>query len=110
MTMDVWCFHCSYPLKLKPLRDEGGEHLTFYDRKTRRTIPGCQGCPRCLNWPLAIYGIESKQTMDAMFQREEPGVLQALVEAIGRHPAAEDDPSVIDAINAVGEALAGEPI
>ena len=35
--------------------------------------------------------------------------LQQLVEAIGRHPAAEDDPAVIDAINAVGAALAGEP-
>ena len=38
------------------------------------------------------------------------GVLQRLVEAIGRHPAAEDDPAVIGAINAVGAALAGEPI
>lgn len=32
-------------------------------------------------------------------------VLQPLVEAIGRHPAAEDDPAVIDAINAVEEEL-----
>ena len=37
------------------------------------------------------------------------GVIQRLVEAIGRHPVAEDDPDVIDAINAVGAALAGEP-
>ena len=33
--------------------------------------------------------------------------LQRLVEAISRHPAAEDDPEVIDAINAVEDALKG---
>lgn len=32
-------------------------------------------------------------------------LIQQLVVAIGRHPAAEDDPDVIDAINAVEEAL-----
>lgn len=37
------------------------------------------------------------------------GVMQRLVEAIGRYPAAEDDPEVIDAINAIGKELAGEP-
>lgn len=37
------------------------------------------------------------------------GLTAWLVEAIGRHPAAEDDPAVIDAINAMAEALAGEP-
>ena len=36
-------------------------------------------------------------------------LIQQLIVAIGRHPAAEDDPAVIDAINAVGAALAGEP-
>ncbi|GAI33518.1 unnamed protein product, partial [marine sediment metagenome] len=35
----------------------------------------------------------------------KPHVIQALAEAIGRHPAAEDDPAVIDAINDVGAAL-----
>lgn len=105
MTVDVWCFKCGYPLKMKRLRDDGGEHLTFYDGKTGRIIPGCQGCPRCHKWPLAIYGIESKKSMDAMFQREKVGVLQALVTAIGRHPAAEDDPEVVDAINAIEKEL-----
>ena len=32
-------------------------------------------------------------------------LIQQLVVAIGRHPAAEDDPDVIDAINAVENAL-----
>jgi len=32
-------------------------------------------------------------------------VYQALVEAIGRHPTAEDDPDVIDALLAIQEAL-----
>ncbi len=36
-------------------------------------------------------------------------VLQRLVEAIGRHPAAEDDPEIADAINAIEKELAGEP-
>lgn len=35
--------------------------------------------------------------------------MQRLVGAIGRHPAAEDDPDVIDAINALGAVLEGEP-
>jgi len=99
MILDVWCFNCGYPLKLKRLRDEGGEHLTFYDRKTGRVV---KDCPRCLNWPLSIYGIESKPSMDAMFQREAADAFQVVITAIGRHPAAEDDPAVIDAINDVG--------
>lgn len=34
-----------------------------------------------------------------------PHLMQSLVEAIGHHPAAEADPAVIDAINAVEDAL-----
>lgn len=38
-----------------------------------------------------------------------PVALTRLIQAIGRHPAAEDDPDVIDAINAIEKELAGEP-
>ena len=37
------------------------------------------------------------------------GVLQRLVEALSRHEPMANDPAVIDAINAIGKELAGEP-
>jgi len=37
--------------------------------------------------------------------RRPSSLLQGLVEAIGRHPAAEADPEVADAVNAVEDAL-----
>jgi len=39
---------------------------------------------------------------------EKFGPIERLVEAIGRHPTAESDPDVIDAINAVEDALKQE--
>ena len=72
MTEDKWCLNCGYPLKLKQVRDNWGEHLSFYDGKTGRIIAGIQACPRCLNWPLDVYGIESKESADALLQRLEP--------------------------------------
>ena len=69
MTEDKWCSNCGYPLKMGRLRDEGDEHLTFYDGKTNNVI---EDCPNCHNWPLATYSIESKESAEALFQRLEP--------------------------------------
>ena len=110
MIEDKWCFNCGYSLKMKRVRDDGGEHLTFYDGKTGEIV---QDCPNCHNWPLAVYGIESKESADAMLKREGPyikppdkgAVLDKLIRAIGRHPVAENDPSVIDAINDIAKEL-----
>lgn len=67
MTENKWCFNCGYPLKMKRVRDKWGEHLTFYDGKTGDII---EECPNCRNWPLSLYGIESKESADAMLKRE----------------------------------------
>lgn len=110
MTEDKWCSRCGYPLKMKRARDNWGEHLTFYDGKAGDII---EDCPNCHNWPLSVYGIQSKASAEAMLKRVGPrikppdnrSVLDKLIEAIGRHPAAEDDPDVIDAINAIKNEL-----
>ena len=69
MTEDKWCTNCGYPLKMKRTRDNWSEHLAFYDGKTGNTI---EDCPNCHNWPLAVHGIESKESADALLQRQAP--------------------------------------
>ena len=71
-------------------------------------------------WLQAELAEDALKVMLGRLQRVEPlipkevsplagSLLTELVEAIGRHPAVEDDPAVIDAINAIGKELAGEP-
>lgn len=42
---------------------------------------------------------------DVYYPKKVIGVIEQLVQAISRHPAAESDPDVIDAINAVEDTL-----
>jgi len=69
MLENKWCFNCGYPLKGMDKMGEGGAHYTFYDGKTGNVT---DDCPNCHNWPLAVYGIESKESTDALLQRLEP--------------------------------------
>ena len=54
----------------------------------------------------ALEGILADlKAVETHMPKEGAAMLQGLVEAIGRHPAAEADPEVIDAINAVEDAI-----
>lgn len=57
---------------------------------------------------VAFIAKENLEVLEATEPRNIGGWsdrMQQLTEAIGRHPAAESDPSVIDAVNAVEDAL-----